>query len=166
MQSFSLKLLKSSNRKVRSGFLFPLAFCLLSVGFYIPPHFPLPAAAQTTDARKIEADRLMLQGSQQYQTSQLRAALNSWQQALQIYRTLKNRQGEGRALGNLGAAYFYLGDYAKAIEYGEQQLAIAREIKDRLGEGTALGSLGVAYRSLGDYAKAIEYSQQYLGLAE
>jgi len=164
MQPFSLKLLKSSNRKVRSGFLFPLAFCLLSVGFYIPPHFPLPAAAQTTDARKIEADRLMLQGSQQYQTSQLRAALNSWQQALQIYRTLKNRQGEGNALGLLGAAYQSLGDYAQAIEYGEQQLAIAREIKDRLGEGTALGNLGVAYRSLGDYTKVIEYSQQHLAI--
>ncbi|MEG4803611.1 tetratricopeptide repeat protein, partial [Microcoleus sp. ARI1-A2] len=133
MQPFSLKLLKSSNCKVRSGFLFPLAFCFLSVGFYIPPHFSLPVVAQTTDARQAEADRLMRQGNQQYQTSQLRAALNSWQQALQIYRALKNRQGEGRALGSLGIAYVYLGDYAKAIEYAQQYLAIARSIKDRLG---------------------------------
>ncbi|MEG3954755.1 CHAT domain-containing tetratricopeptide repeat protein [Microcoleus sp. herbarium2] len=165
MQSFSLTLFKSSNRKVRSGFLFPLAFCLLSVGFYIAPYFSLPASAQAIDARKTEADRLIQQGLQQYRTSQFPAALNSWQQALQIYRTLKNRQGEGNALGLLGAAYQSLGDYTKAIEYGEQYLTIAREIKDRRGEGTALGSLGVAYRSLGDYAKAIEYSQQYLAIA-
>jgi tetratricopeptide (TPR) repeat protein len=160
MKSFSLKLLKSSDRKVRSGFLFPLAFCLLSVAFYIPPHSPLPASAQTTDARQAEADRLLQQGIQQYQTSQFPAALNSWQQALQIYRALKNRQGEGTALGNLGVAYRSLGNYAKAIEYTQQYLAIAREIKDRQGEGVALGNLGVAYRSLGNYAKAIEYSQQ------
>jgi CHAT domain-containing protein/uncharacterized protein HemY len=165
MQSFSLTLFKSSNRKVRSGFLFPLAFCLLSVGFYIPPHFSLPASAQAIDARKTEADRLMQQGLQQEQTSQLRAALNSWQQALQIYRALKNRQGEGRALGNLGNAYLSLGNYTKAIEYTQQTLAIARSIKDRLAEGTALGNLGVAYLYLGDYTKAIEYSQQHLAIA-
>ncbi len=165
MKSLSLKLLKSSDLKVRSGFLFSLTFCLLSVAFYIPPHFSLPVVAQTTDARQAEGDRLMRQGSQQYQTSQLRAALNSWEQALQIYRALKNRLGEGRALGNLGNAYRSLGDYAKAIEYSQQSLAIAREIQDRLGEGNALGNLGNAYRYLGDYAKAIEYSQQYLAIA-
>ncbi len=107
----------------------------------------------------------MQQGLQQYQTSQLRAALNSWEQALQIYRALKNRYGEGNALGNLGIAYRSLDDYAKAIEYGQQQLAIAREIKNRLGEGRTLGYLGVAYHSLGNSAKAIEYGQQQLAIA-
>ena len=141
MQPFSLTLFKSSNRQVRSGFLFPLAFCLLSVGFYIPPHFSLPVVAQTTDASQAEGDRLSQQGAQQYQTSQFSAALNSWQQALQIYRAIKNRQREGRTLSGLGLAYRFLGNYAKAIEYGEQSLAIALEIRDRLGEGTALGSL-------------------------
>src|SRR4028118_1460894 len=86
MKSFSLKLLKSSNCKVRSGFLFPLAFCFLSVAFYIPRHSQLPVVAQAIDARKTEADRLMQQGLQQYKTDQFPAALNSWQQALQIYR--------------------------------------------------------------------------------
>jgi CHAT domain-containing protein len=165
MKSFSLKLLKSSNCKVRSGFLFPIALCLLSVGFYIPPHFSLPASAQAIDARKTEADRLMRQGKQQYQTGQVPAALNSWQQALEIYRTLKNRQGEDLALGILGAIYLKLGNYAKAIEYRQQSVAIAREIKDRQGEGAALGNLGVIYNSLGNYAQAIEYSQQGLAIA-
>ena len=165
MQPFSLKLLKSSNSKVRSGFLFPLAFCLLSVTFYIPMHSPLPATAQTTDARQAEGDRLLEQGIQQLQTSQFSAALNSYQQALQIYRTIKNRQREGVALVNLGVVYLNLGDYAKAIEYSQQYLAITREIKDRQGEGRALVNLGVAYKSLGNYAKAIEYAQQSLAIA-
>jgi len=58
MKSFSLKLLKSSNRKVRSGFFFPLAFCLLSVAFDIPEHSPFPASAQAINARLAEGDRL------------------------------------------------------------------------------------------------------------
>ncbi|MEG4225800.1 CHAT domain-containing protein [Microcoleus sp. N9_B2] len=163
MQSFSLKL--KSNCKVRSGFLFPLAFCLLSVAFYIPPHFSLPVVAQAMEVSEAEGDRLMQQGIQQYHTSQFPAALNSWQQALQIYRIIKNRYGEGWALGNLGAAYNSLDNYAKAIEYGQQQLVIAREIKDREGEVAALNNLGLAYRSLGNDAKAIEHGQQSLAIA-
>src|SRR5919199_6503972 len=57
--------------------------------------------AQTPDARKAEADRLFQQGIQQYQTSQFEAALQSWQQALTIYREIKDRIEEGNALGNL-----------------------------------------------------------------
>ncbi|MEG4520194.1 MULTISPECIES: CHAT domain-containing tetratricopeptide repeat protein [unclassified Microcoleus] len=125
----------------------------------------LPAIAQTTDARKAEGDRLMKQGMQQSQTGQLRAALNSWQQALQIYRTIKNRLGEALALNFLGGAYRSLGNSAKAIEYLQQSLAIARSIQDRPSEGFAMGNLGVAYYSLGNYAKAIEYSQQSLAIA-
>ncbi|WP_445251973.1 tetratricopeptide repeat protein, partial [Microcoleus sp. B3-D7] len=53
------------------------------------------------------------------------------QQHLAIAREIKDRQSEGKALGNLGLAYHNLGDYAKAIEYTQQWLAIAREIKDR-----------------------------------
>ena len=129
------------------------------------PDSLLPAIAQTTDAREAEADRLLQQGSQQYQTGQLRAALNSWQQALPIYRALKNRQGEGWTLGNLGMAHQSLGNYAKALEYAQQHLAIARSIKDRQTEGWALVDLGRAYYSLVNSAKTIEYSQQSLAIA-
>jgi CHAT domain-containing protein len=126
------------------------------------------ALAQTTNARnarKAEAYRLLQQGNQQYQISQFEAALQSWQQALTIYREIKDRLGEEQALGNLGLAYFSLGGYAKAIDYYQQSLAIAREIQDRLGERRALGNLGSAYRSLGDYAKSIGYQQQSLAIA-
>ncbi|HEY9672014.1 MAG TPA: CHAT domain-containing tetratricopeptide repeat protein [Waterburya sp.] len=122
--------------------------------------------AQTPDARKAEADRLFQQGNQQFDTSQFEAALQSWQQALTIYREIKDRLGEGQSLGNLGLAYHSLGDYAKAIEYQQKRLALARQIKDRLGEGKALGNLGSAYDALGDYAKAIDYHQQSLAIAK
>ncbi len=121
--------------------------------------------AQNTDARKAEADRLLQQGIQQYQTSQFREALQSWEKALQIYREIKDRQGEVNSLGNLGVAYQSLGQYEKVIEYLQQTLNIAREIPDRQGEAYALGNLGIAYDSLGQYARAIEYYQQLLDIA-
>ena len=115
--------------------------------------------------RKVEADRLLQQGIKQFQTSQFEAALKSWEQALTIYRAIKDRSGEGKSLGNLGSAYYSLGKYDKAIEFHLQRLAIAREIKDRSGERTALNNLGSAYYSLDKYEKAIEFHLQSLAIA-
>ncbi|BAY24046.1 TPR repeat-containing protein [Calothrix sp. NIES-2100] len=153
--------------KIALSFL-ALVIATASTPITFSPESPgeLQVLAQTPQARKAEADRLFNQGSQQFDTSQFEAALRSWQQALIIYREIKNRQGEGAALGNLGLAYDALGDYPKAIDYHQQFLAIAKEIKDRLGEGTALGNLGIAYHALGDYPKAIEYQQQRLAIAK
>ncbi|MBW4635271.1 MAG: tetratricopeptide repeat protein [Iphinoe sp. HA4291-MV1] len=121
--------------------------------------------AQSTNSLKEEADRFFEQGNKQFDTSQFQAALHSYQQALQIYQSIKDRKGEGKALGNLGVAYKSLGDYKQAIQYYQQSLAIARAIGDKQGEGNALGSLGIAYDSLGDYKQAIQYQQQSLSIA-
>ncbi|MBD2339122.1 CHAT domain-containing protein [Calothrix sp. FACHB-156] len=137
----------------------PVTFSLLS------SPGELRVLAQTSTDRKAEADRLFQQGNEQYQTSQFEAALKSWQQALIIYRQIKDRLGEGGTLGNLGVAYSALGDYTKAIDYQQQRLAIVREIKDRLGEGQSLSNLGNTYYALGDYTKAIDYQQQSLAIA-
>jgi tetratricopeptide (TPR) repeat protein len=95
----------------------------LLVGFSVPSSSvaQLGPIAQTpaTDARKTEADQLFQQGIQQFQTSQFEAALQSWETALKLYRQIKDRLGEGQSLGNLGLAYYALGNYAKAIDYHE-----------------------------------------------
>jgi CHAT domain-containing protein/Tfp pilus assembly protein PilF len=130
--------------------------------------------AQSDDAaeRLAEADRLFEQGIQQFNVSQFREALQSWQWALKLYRDLavqaafpqESRQGEGNALGTLGSAYANLGQYQEAISFHEQQLSITREIGDRRGEGTALGNLGSAYFRLGQYQKAIGLYEQQLSI--
>ena len=152
------KRLKSTHSRLTNVFLASISlFLLATIPLLTTPDSLFPAIAQTTDAREAEVDRLMEQGMQQYQTDQFPAALNSWQQALQIYRALKNRKGEGWALGMLGFAYESLGNSAKAIECRQQSLAIAREFKDRQWEGLIMKDLVLAYLSLGDSAEAIEY---------
>ena len=73
-------------------------------------------------------------------------AIDYQEKSLAIKREIKDRNGEGISLGNLGTgtAYYSLGNYPKAIEYYEQHLSIAREIKDRDGERIALNNLGIA----------------------
>ena len=76
-----------------------------------------------------------------------------------------DRAGEGQGYGNLGIAYFSLGDFRKAIEYHEKHLKIAIEIGDRSGEGLASANMGIAYRSLGEFRKAIKYHKKDLKIA-
>jgi tetratricopeptide (TPR) repeat protein len=85
--------------------------------------------------------------------------------ALKAARQLKERLSEGVALGNLGLAYYSLGEVRRAIEYHEQDLEIAREIGDRGGQGVALGNLGNAYYYLGEARRAIEYHEQALAVS-
>src|SRR5919199_3956458 len=152
--------------KLRLGILITLLTLLPALSFkFSAPLTASQVLAQTPDTRKAEADRLIQQGNQQLDTSQFEAAKQSFQQALTLYREIKDRQGEGWALGSLGGAYLNLGDYAQAIDYLKQLLAIAREIHDRQSESKALGNLGIAYRNLGDYAQAIDYQKQWLAIA-
>ncbi|MGK7929397.1 MAG: CHAT domain-containing protein [Spirulina sp.] len=125
----------------------------------------VPVVAQAIEGRQTEADRLLQQGIQQYNTNQFREALQSWEKTLKIYREIGNRAGEGISLGNLGIVYQSLGEYDRAIDYYEQSLAIKREIGDRAGEGISLGSLGIIYRLLGEYNRAIDYHRQSLVIA-
>jgi CHAT domain-containing protein len=107
--------------------------------------------------RKSEADRLLKQGIKQLGIKQVDAALQSLQQALAIYKEIKDRQGQGETLKNLGNVYFNKKDNPKAIEAYQQSLVIAREIKDRDLEARNLLNLGIVYNSIKNYDKALEF---------
>jgi CHAT domain-containing protein/tetratricopeptide (TPR) repeat protein len=130
--------------------------------------FPEGAIALTIPdqrQKEVEAERLLQKGFQQYQTSQFTEALQSWQEALHIFREIENRAGEGRSLGNLGLIYYSLGNYPNASKFLEESLIIARELNDELGEQNSLGNLGVISYSLGNYKKGINYVEQSLVIA-
>lgn len=106
---------------------------MVTVALLIPALelIPLPAIQRHSIAlaktpasqdRKVEADRLLNQGIQQFNHSQHQAALQSWQQALDLYRKVGDRQGEANSLQNLGSAYSSLRQYAKAVEALQQAL--------------------------------------------
>ena len=57
---------------------------------------------------------------------------------MKLAKEIDDLSGEGRAYGNIGIAYFSLGDFQKAIEYREKGLKVAKEIGDTVEEGRAL----------------------------
>ena len=127
--------------------------------------FPAVVAVETVGTRTVEADKFRQQGKEQARIGQIEAAVQSWQQALRIYREIKDRQGEGKTINNLGAVSSSRGHSKQAIEYLEQSLAIAREIKDREMEASSISNLGNVYFSNKNHARAIDYFEQSLAIA-
>jgi CHAT domain-containing protein/tetratricopeptide (TPR) repeat protein len=145
------------------------SICLLAVfATVLSPNLPIlintsRVLAQTVDARKIEADKLLMQGGQQLQKEQYEEALQSLQKALNIYREIKYRgQGKSLALSIIGFIYEYLGDYRESINYYQEALVAAQEIQDRKEEALILAGIGRTYHLLADYQEAIKYDQQSL----
>lgn len=66
------------------------------------------------------------------------------------------------SMGNLGTAYWHMGQYREAISCHEQALNSARERKNRRNEGALLGNLGACYYTLGQTLRAIDYYEQAL----
>ena len=120
------------------------------------------AAATELDRKRIAAERLLVEGSKLMRTGSTQQAVEEAEQALALWRELRDRYWEAHTLNLLGIAYKDLGRNDRAIEYYEQALQIRREVKDRAGEGSVLNNLAIAYNNLSRYEKAIEYYEQAL----
>ena len=128
----------------------------------------LPAIAQPVLAqsdRKAEADRLLKQADQQASKKQFPEADQSYQQALALYRELKNRGGEQETLTRLGGFYSGRNNRAKGVEYLELALVIAQERGDRPNSLLLQGTLGALYGLVGKTEKALIAHQQALVVA-
>jgi len=56
------------------------------------------STAQESSNQRTKADKIFNQGLELYQRSQYREALQKWEQALQIYREIKDRNSEAKFL--------------------------------------------------------------------
>ncbi|MBD2091289.1 tetratricopeptide repeat protein [Microcoleus sp. FACHB-1515] len=125
--------------------------------------YTLTLRAATVDELALaEADRLMQQGRQQQTNNQYQEALQSFQQALTLYREVGDRHNEGTVLTLIGWVYGVIGPYSEALNYHQQAVVIFQEVGDRRGEANAFLGLGWDYDGLGQYAESIESYQQAL----
>lgn len=93
-------------------------------------------------------------------------ALESYQKALGIARTVNDRFREGRALGNIGSSYTSLNQLDKALAYQQQALKIYQDLGDRASEGRTLGNIGQIYRIQKKYSQALPYYQSSLTISK
>jgi CHAT domain-containing protein/Tfp pilus assembly protein PilF len=122
--------------------------------------------AQAAPNPKDVADRLNQEGLRALRFSQYPVALEKFQSALDIYKKIGNRTGEGTTLNNIGGVYDNLGQYPKALATYQKSLVISKEIGDRSGEGATLSNIGAVYKDLGQYPKALENYQKALVISK
>ncbi|WP_346294093.1 CHAT domain-containing protein [Sphaerothrix gracilis] len=125
---------------------------------------PLLAQADSNSERRAEGDRLLELGRQQYQAGEFQAAIESWQQALEIYREISEEIRQAEALDNLGSAYHSLNNYQQATILYQQSLEIYYEL---LGEqhpkiAIILDKLAAIYEFQGAYAEALSLYERAL----
>jgi tetratricopeptide (TPR) repeat protein len=77
------------------------------------------------------------------------------EQALQLARSLSDRQNEALSLLFLGRSIALAGDYQEGFPFIEQSLAIYRALGDKIGQATATGWLGMNHNDL-------EHSKSFL----
>jgi CHAT domain-containing protein/Flp pilus assembly protein TadD len=113
-----------------------------------------------------DADRLIQQGNQHVRSGQFDAALETFEQALNIYRQIEDHQGEADALTRLGTVHhIHFGNYGQALRFYEQALAIIRNFDTGLCEVCALSRLGDLYSALGQPILGIDFYDQALTVA-
>ncbi len=81
---------------------------------------------------------------------------------LRAARQIGDRDGEARALTNLGAVHRLLGRYGPAAARLRRSLRLHRDRADRHGEARTLSHLGIVEDRLGDTDAAVGYLQQAL----
>ena len=67
-----------------------------------------------------------------------------------------DKEGIANSLGNLGLAYYSLGDYQKAIDFHSQSIELAQKIGDRWGMGASLLNLGNTLAKLDEHFNALQ----------
>ncbi len=130
----------------------------------------LVAMAQEVSSEELlsEADRLLLEGVDKYNSNQLTEALSLYEQALEIYRESSVRQaflqrslrGEANSLSNLGVLYNIQGEHDRAISYQAEAFKIFESLNDFSAQVTSLRNIGFYHETSGNYELAIEiYSE-------
>ncbi|XP_063791878.1 G-protein-signaling modulator 1 isoform X2 [Pseudophryne corroboree] len=106
---------------------------------------------------------LALEGERLCKAGDFKAGATFFEAAVQVgTEDLKTLSAIYSQLGN---AYFYLKEYAKALEYHKHDLTLARSIGDRIGEAKASGNLGNTLKILGQYDEAIACCQRHLDIS-
>lgn len=135
--------------KPKSFYLTALIALFATVSTPVLANFPIlptqQVLAQTTEARKAEADRLLQQGVQQYEAGNYEAALQPLQQALKIYREIGDRSAEAQSLVNLGLVYSSLNQYSKAQEFFSQAFTLISQFDITTESGLNLDSFEQLY---------------------
>ncbi|MBX3159142.1 MAG: tetratricopeptide repeat protein [Deltaproteobacteria bacterium] len=105
-------------------------------------------------------------GTTLWNMGRLEASIESYAEALVIYRAIGMARHEARALNNMGIVFAALGEYEEALAHYKSALKIDQALGDRSGIALKLGNIGQCYSDLGDTVRAESYLGKALKVAE
>ncbi len=100
-------------------------------------------------------------GYAHWSLSENEQAMESYEQAMRIFRELGEKKGEATTLNRFGTLYLGI-DFERALRYYEDALKLYREIENHVGASTVCNNIGILYNQLGQYKNALEYLKQAL----
>jgi CHAT domain-containing protein/Tfp pilus assembly protein PilF len=125
-----------------------------------------PEAAQESPRRLAEiafAEATLLKSRGTAES--LRHALEKYEKALGLWKSLNDRPGEATALDGIGTVHYLLGERPKALDAFQQELQIWKATGDRQNKvAEALNNIAVVYGSMGFLQDAIKFHQEALPL--
>jgi tetratricopeptide (TPR) repeat protein len=105
-------------------------------------------------------------GTTLWNIGKLEQAIESYAEALVIYRAVGMARHEARALNNMGIVFAALGEYEEALAHYKSALKIDQALGERSGIALKLGNIGQCYSDLGDIERAESYLARALKVAE
>lgn len=117
-----------------------------------------PLDKQIVTAHKLfwEASKLRDEGTGE----SLNRATGKYQEALVLWREIKDSEGEANTLMEMGAVYVRMSQVQKALEHYLPALELWRRSGNRRDESQILINIGLAYWRLGDPRKGVVYLEQ------
>jgi tetratricopeptide (TPR) repeat protein len=126
----------------------------------------VPLNNGTHNSVRNQADRLSQQGIALEQEGRTEDAIRVWQQALQYYQLIGDREAESQTYSFLSLAYTEVGDCAAADNSLRRWLALSRDRQDFENQIYALNSLGRSLASRGGNAAANSLFQEAMRISE
>src|SRR5262245_15391913 len=119
---------------------------------------------QRRESIRVKAYALDTFGRAQQEFGDKKKAIELYDEAITLSRSIGDRTGEVNSLLNMGRAHQMMGDYPKALELAQRARLMVGELGDRRKEGTALNNICLAYQSTGEYAKGLDFCNQALSI--
>lgn len=88
--------------------------------------------------------------------NQIEKGLEYAEKALESADKISYKEGFAKSLYNIGALYYYKGDYKLALEYYNHSKKIYNQLKNKKAASNIESAIGSIYFSLGQYGKALE----------
>lgn len=88
-------------------------------------------------------------------SSNFEAAIEYYEEALKLNRSIEDKQNESRTLNAIANVYYNLSNYKKAIEFYDESIFVLQIIGDLKFEAAVLTNRGLSYQQFGDLRAAL-----------